>query len=383
MSAPPSRTTTSLLSIGKFYHPRSGGVEIVAQEIAEEAVRRGARSTVLCFDADRDAEETIAGVRVVRYRARMLGPAPLALRFLRELRAHAAAADAIVLHYPNPLAEAGHVLLGSSRPRTFVFYHGDLIRYRFPVDRLYWGFSRYALRRADTIITTSPNYAQGSPVIRNMTDRIRVVPLATDTDRFRPLQHVDLPHIPFPRRVLFVGRFSRFKGLDVLLSSLKGLPQDCGAVLIGDGPLRASVEALRDALGLGARVLLPGIVPNADLPRWYNACHVFVLPSTLRSESFGVVSLEAMACGLPIVTTELGTGTTLYNRDGVTGRIVPPANDEALAVAIADCLEHRETFGQAGRIEVERRYSLPAFREAIGDVLGLPHAGPAVTAPSH
>ena len=369
-----SRATTSLLSIGKFYHPRSGGVEIVTQEIAEEAARRGARSTVLCFDAERNDEETIAGVRVVRFRARMVGPAPLSLRFLRALGGHAKAADTIILHYPNPLAEAGHVLLGAARPRTVVFYHGDLIRYRFPIDRLYWAFSRRALRSADTIVTTSPAYAAGSPVLRSLTDRIRVIPLATDTDRFRRLEGAEPPSIPFSRRILFVGRFSRFKGLDVLLASLARLPHDCGAVLIGDGPLRGSLEAQRDRLGLSRRVFMPGVIANADLPRWYNACQVFVLPSTLRSESFGVVSLEAMACGLPIVTTELGTGTTLYNRDGVTGRVVPPGDDRALAAAIADCLEKRETFGSAGRLEVERRYSLPAFRVAIGDLLGLPPA---------
>ncbi len=365
------RVTRSVLSIGKFYHPRSGGVEIVTQEIAEEAARRGARSTVLCFDEAAEGEATIGGVRVVRYRARMIGPAPLSLRFLRALRSHAAAADAIVLHYPNPLAEAGHMLLGASRPRTIVFYHGDLVRYRFPVDRLYWAFSRSALRTADTIVTTSPHYAAGSPVLRRLTDRIRVIPLATDTARFRPLHAADPPRIPFSRRILFVGRFSRFKGLEILMSSLSRLPQDCGAVLIGDGPLRSRVAALRDRLGLGARVLMPGVVPNADLARWYNACHVFVLPSTLRSESFGVVCLEAMACGLPIVTTELGTGTTLYNHDGVTGRVVPPGDAKALAAAIADCLEKGETFGRAGRLAVERHYSLPAFRAAIGDLLGL------------
>lgn len=366
-----ARVTTSVLSIGKFYHPRSGGVEIVTQEIAEEAARRGARSTVLCFDESAEGETTVGGVRVVRYRARMVGPAPLSMRFLRELRSHAAAADTIVLHYPNPLAEAGHMLLGGARPRTIVFYHGDLVRYRFPVDRLYWAFSRAALRSADTIVTTSPGYAAGSPVLRHMEDRIRVVPLATDTVRFMPRKDADPPRIPFPRRILFVGRFSRFKGLDVLIGSLRQLPPDCGVVLIGDGPLRGSVEALRDRMGLGARVMMPGVVPNADLARWYNACHVFVLPSTLRSESFGVVSLEAMACGLPIVTTELGTGTTLYNRDGVTGRVAPPGDEKALAAAIADCLVKGETYGRAGRLAVERHYSLPAFRTAIGDLLGL------------
>jgi rhamnosyl/mannosyltransferase len=352
-----------------------GGVEIVTKEIAEEAARWGARSTVACFDREYSSESWHEGVRVVRYRARMLGPAPVSWRFIREIKSHVDAADTVVMHYPNPLPELGHLLFGRKRLcRLIVFYHSDLVRYRYAVDRAYWALSRQLVRRADVVVTTSAAYAAGSPVLRSFRDKLAVIPLATDVERFRPHRSAGEPRIPFARRVLFVGRFARFKGLEVLLSSLRKLPSEFGVVLVGDGPGRDMLCRVRDKWGLGERVLMPGAIPNEELSRWYNACDVFALPSTLRSESFGVASLEAMACGLPVVTTDLGTGTTLYNRDGVTGRVVAPGDDIALARAIEECVRRRDEFGRAARAEVERCYSLQVFRSAVADLLELSSA---------
>ncbi|HEY3175474.1 MAG TPA: glycosyltransferase [Candidatus Polarisedimenticolia bacterium] len=366
----------SVLSIGKFYHPRSGGVEIVTRTIAEEVVRCGGRSTVACFDAELDGEETIDGVRVRRFRSRMIGPAPFSWRFLREFRRLASGHGTLVLHYPNPLAELACLAMGRGGVASMlVFYHSDLSRYNVIVDRLYWIFSRRALRRADVIVTTSPAYAAGSPVLRHLQDRVKVVPLGTDTVLFQPGPRTPDIDIPFPRRVLFVGRFARFKGLEILIRSLSSLPAEYGAVLIGDGPHGALARDLIEREGLRGRVVMPGIIPNQELPRWYRACDLLVLPSVLRSESFGVVALEAMASGLPIITTELGTGTSLYNSDGVTGRVIPPGDVRALAAAIRECYERREEMGRAARLEVEGHYSLDLFRRRMRELLHLAGTG--------
>ncbi|MDA7598189.1 glycosyltransferase [bacterium] len=361
----------SILSVGKFYYPRSGGIEIVTQEIAEEIHRCGYKSVVACFDTNEDSDEVINRVQVTRFKARMAGPAPLSLRFLWAFRKLARRTSLVILHYPNPIAELALLFLRRSPERKIiVFYHSDLMKFGFIVERLYWAFSRFVMRRADVIITTSEAYPKGSPVLKGMLEKIRVVPLATDIERFHVEKNLaDSPEIPFERCVLFVGRFARFKGLDVLIKSLTHLPSEYGVVLIGSGEYGDLAAKLRDELGLADRVFMPGEIANQELPRWYRACDVFVLPSTLRSESFGIVSLEAMACGMPIVTTELGTGTSLYNRDGVTGRVVPPFEPEALAAGIQDCYENRVAFGSAARAEVERHYSLPAFRKNVRELL--------------
>ena len=345
---------------------------MVTRIIAEEVVRCGGRSTVACFDGELEGDETIDGVRVRRFKAVMLGPAPFSWRFLTQFRRLARGHGTLLLHYPNPLAELACSLLARGAGATMVvFYHSDLSRYHPIVDRLYWSFSRRALRRADLIVTTSPAYAAGSPVLRHLQEKVKVAPLGTDTVLFHPGPPDEGIRIPFPCRVLFVGRFARFKGLDILIRGLSLLPPEYGAVLIGDGPYAGLVRDQIDRLGLHDRVLLPGIIPNEDLPRWYRSCDLLVLPSVLRSESFGIVALEAMASGLPIITTELGTGTSLYNTDGVTGRVIPPGDAEALAGAIVDCCGRRQELGTAARLEVERHYSLEVFRRRMRELLHL------------
>ncbi len=360
-----------LVTLGKFYAPRSGGIEMITRAIAEEAVRAGGRSVVCCFDTTREGEEFIDGVLVRRFRARLLGPAPVSLRFLLALRAWTSECDVLLMHYPNPLAELGRLLLGRKPFRTIVFYHSDLAGFHPLIDRLYWAFSRLVLRRVDRIVTTSPAYAGGSPVLRSMQDRVSVIPLATDPETFSPDgARVNLD-LPFVRRVLFVGRFARFKGLDVLLDALGHLPAEYGIILIGDGPARRDLVQRAARPDLDGRVHFAGDIPNEKLPPWYRACDVFVLPSTLRSESFGVVALEAMASELPIVTTRLGTGTTLYNQDGVTGKVVPPGDPRALADAIVECYRLKDDLGRAARTVVEQKFTMERFRRDIRELLEI------------
>ena len=122
--------------------------------------------------------------------------------------------------------------------------------------------------------------------------------------------------------VLFVGRLVPYKGVDVLLEALKGV--DAAALIVGDGPLRAALEAQARALGVAEPVRFLGSVADEELAALYRACDVFVLPSVTRQEAFGVVQLEAMAAGKPVVSTDLGTGVGWVNRHGETGFVVPP-----------------------------------------------------------
>src|SRR5690606_26810725 len=114
------------------------------------------------------------------------------------------------------------------------------------------------------------------------------------------------------------------------------LPADLPVRLLfgGDGPLRSAWEQLSRSLGLADKVQFVGEISEADLPKFYASGDLFVLPANSRAEAFGKVLQEAMAAGLPCLTTELGTGTSFVVQDGVTGRVVPPQQPEALAAAI-------------------------------------------------
>ena len=153
-----------------------------------------------------------------------------------------------------------------------------------------------------------------------------------------------------------------YKGFSVLLQALAR----CQGYLVlgGDGPLRPDLEAQARALGLQERVLFTGRIDEADLAAYFNVCDVFCLPSVTRIEAFGLVQLEAMACGKPVVCTRLGNGVNVVNVEGVTGM----AAEVGDAVGLGECLETllrddvlRERLGRQAREWARGAYSLGAM----------------------
>ena len=168
------------------------------------------------------------------------------------------------------------------------------------------------------------------------------MPLGIDV---APFDRVDAGEIAALRErfpgplLLFVGRLRYYKGLNYLITAMQDVPATL--LVVGDGPMRREWEELARRLGVADRVHFEAGVANADLPAYYHAADLFVLPSCQRSESFGIVLLEAMASRLPAISTELGTGTSWVNQHGETGLVVPPADSAALAAAARTLLAAR------------------------------------------
>jgi rhamnosyl/mannosyltransferase len=161
-----------------------------------------------------------------------------------------------------------------------------------------------------------------------------------------------------PRVVFFVGRHVYYKGIDHLIRAMKGV--DAHLVLGSDGPLTPELGRLTRSLGLSSRVTFAGRIADEDLPCFYHASDIFCLPSVARSEAFGIVQLEAMACGVPVVSTRLTTGVVYVNQDGVTGVTVPPADSAALTGALNRLLGDkalRRKLGRQGRERVHREFT--------------------------
>jgi rhamnosyl/mannosyltransferase len=176
--------------------------------------------------------------------------------------------------------------------------------------------------------------------------------------------------------VLFIGQLRYYKGVQFLLEAMRRT--DGHLAVIGDGPERARLEEVGRSKDLAGRVHLLGRLSDEDVIAAYHACDVFVLPSVYRSEAWGFVILEAMAAGKPVITTELGTGTSILNRQGETGLVVPPADPEALARAIDALLGDpaaREAMGRKGYERVSRNFThartvartLAVYREVLGE----------------
>ena len=330
----------NVLHIYKDYYPVRGGIENHIKLLAEAQAARGHQVTVLVTSPTRrTGVDLLNGVRVIRA-ARLVTVAstPLSLSLFRQVARERP--DITHLHFPYPLGEVAHYLCGRSasgggRGPTVVTYHSDVVR-QATLLRLYGPLMRRVLRSVRQIIVASPNVLESSPVLSRFRNKCAIVPYGIDTSRF---QQVNPQAVRVVRErfgggplLIFVGVLRYYKGLHYLLEAMPHIP--ARLLVVGQGPMGEALCAQAGALGLGDRVVFLGHVTDEDLPAHYHAADLFVLPASERSEAFGLVQLEAMSCGLPVVCTELGTGTSYVNRDGESGLVVPPKDPPALALAI-------------------------------------------------
>jgi len=354
-----------ILHVYKDYAPVLGGIENHIRALAEAQVRDGHQVTVLvCNRGPHTVEENLNGVRVIKVgRVTTVASTPLSPDFPRVLRS--LRPDITHLQAPYPVGEVAQWLTGRGRPYV-ISYQADVTRpEQRAIMRLYGPLFRRILRGAGSVLVTSPNFAASSPYLRAVAERVRIVPLGIDVSRFAPPAS---PAAARPFTLLFVGALRHYKGVDDLIHTLPHLPPETRLLIAGDGPKRVEWETLCAALGLRGRVTFLGSVTDEALPGLYHAADVFVLPSNSPAESFGTVLVEAMAAGLPCVTTEVGSGTSYVVEQEVTGFVVPPRSPDALAGALTRLTTDaslRARMGAAGR---ERAVRLFKFEDMIARV---------------
>jgi glycosyltransferase involved in cell wall biosynthesis len=337
----------NIVHIYKDYFPVFGGIENLMREMAEAQTRSGHTVTALVTQLPGSAAETVMhnGVTVVKA-ARQLNvqSAPISVSFPREVARLTAGADIAHLHAPYPIGEACNLWFGKAT-RTVISWHSDIVRQKMLL-RVYGPVLRRVIRHADAVIASSRQYAESSPWLQPMLSKVSVAPYGVDAERFSPGREVQAASVraawleqigtsagPAPMIVLGVGRLRYYKGFDDLLRAVAQLP-DVAVVIAGIGPMQSELQALARSLGLGARALFAGEPDDAALPAFYRAADVFALPSNSRAESFGVVIAEAMASGLPAVTTEVGSATSWITQHEQTGLVVAPRDPQALAAAL-------------------------------------------------
>jgi rhamnosyl/mannosyltransferase len=262
-----------------------------------------------------------------------------------------------------------------------IWHHADLLR-PWWAPHTYGRLQRALYRRADCVIVSSPALAADSPLVAQAR-RVAVIPFGIPLERYRrsdPAEQARIDRIragaPGPR-VLFVGRFVYYKGVQLLIEAMAKCPGTL--VLIGEGPLEAELRQRTVALGLQDRVLFVGRVSDDELPAYYRASDVFVLPSVAKTEAFGVVQVEAMAAGLPVVSTNLPTGVPWVNQDGLTGLVVEPGDAGALAGAIGALLgdaDFRSRLARQAAARAEALFSrqrmIDRFRDVIETTIRAP-----------
>ena len=209
---------------------------------------------------------------------------------------------------------------------------------------------------SDRIIATSPKYIDTSPFLQNFRDKCSVIPLGIDIERFNNPD--TSPAYEIRKRydgseiLLFVGRLRYFKGLRYLIEAMEHI--DARLLIIGTGPEESALKSMASGKNSSGKIIFLGDVSDQELPAYYAASDIFVLPSSHRSEAFGTVLIEAMASGKPVISTELGTGTSFININGETGFVVSPRSPESLSLAIRNLLKDAELRLRMGRNARER-----------------------------
>lgn len=366
-------TRLRVLQVNKLYYPHIGGIEKVVCLLSEELAKRPALEVkvLVCNMESRTRIEKTSNLEVIRVASLgTLFSMPVAPAFplwLRKL-------DADIYHYqhPFPLGELCYLL---ARPagKLVVTWQSDIVRQR-TLLRLYEPFLQMFLRKANLILATSPNYLESSRYLRAFREKCRVVPNGIDPSQFRATPQIEVQAAAIrarhgPSIILFVGRLVYYKGLPYLLKAMMEI--QARLLIIGEGPLEKGLRELVESLDLSRKVVFLRPVSEETLAAHYHACDVFVLPSTANSEAFGLVQLEAMACGKPVVSTNLPTGVPYVNQHGKTGFILPPRDPEALARAINTLLDDpglRENFGQYAKRRVEREFTMEIVAEKVLEI---------------
>jgi rhamnosyl/mannosyltransferase len=346
-----------VLHFYKTYKPDSmGGVEQLIGEICSGAASHGIPSDVLTLSKD---TSTVDLGDHKHYRARLdfkFASSYFSLSSLTRLKELARTADVIHYHFPWPFMDMAHFLTRLNKP-TVVTYHSDIIKQK-ALLQLYRPLMLAFLGSVTKIVATSPNYAQTSPVLRRFASKVEVIPIGLNEHSYPRATDTKIEYWRTrigPRFLLFVGMLRYYKGLHVLLDALKGTDYD--VVILGGGPLEGELKAQAESLGL-RHVHFVGALPDEDKVALLTLCRGLVFPSHLRSEAFGISLLEGAMYGKPLISCEIGTGTSYVNVAGKTGLVVPPSDAPALRNAIERIWNDDQLASELGAGARERFTSL-------------------------
>jgi len=366
-----------ILHLGKYYPPEPGGMEVVVKSFAE-ATAGGLDNYCLVASKVGPTRVERSGNTTIHYLKErgtilltpILPSLPRVLHRLRkERRFHA-----ILLHYPNPMAVAAlalSLLFRRKSEKIVLWHHADVLLeegWKRVLYSLFRPAEEFLFRQTDAFVAATPHHVECSDTFRRFADRTAIIPYAvpdswfdvTDADRSSAEKIRNVMGGGF---LLFVGRLVPYKGLETLLRAAGRIP--CRIAIIGTGPLDAPLRKEIAARGLEEKVRLLGRVD--DLRPYYLGCEFFLLPSVTTLEGFGIVQIEAMALGKPVVSSDLPSGVTYVNVHGETGLTFHVGDAAGLAEASNQLLSDvslRERLGENARRRTFVNFSYSAMRKA-------------------
>lgn len=345
-----------VLHFFKTYWPDTfGGIERTIHAVVKGTAEHGITSDVLSLSA-RPKENTQNFDGHMAYKAKLdfeFASTGLSRDVFFQFRELSSKADIIHYHFPWPMSDIMQIGLRPEKP-TIVTYHSDIVKQKLLL-KLYRPLMNRFLGSVNSIVATSPNYFSTSDVLQRFRDKTVVIPLGLDEADYERGNASDVARwkLRFPRSFfLFVGVFRYYKGLHTLMAAARHTTVDI--VIIGDGQMEAMLHDYAREHNL-SHVHFVGALPDKDKAALLELSIGLVFPSHLRSEAFGLSLVEASMFGKPMVSCEIGTGTSFVNLNGKTGIVVPPQDPIALANAIQSIANDQALAGVLG-VNARARY---------------------------
>ncbi len=336
-----------ILHVSKLYFPFMGGIETVVKDLVEEQAKslEVERVDVLAFSETNTTEKIDVSCKTNIIKSSSIfkfASTDVSLSFPYHWIRVRNKYDVVHVHVPNPIACFCLAVL-PPKGSVVVHWHSDIVKQKW-LKILHFPFQHLLLSKSNRIIVTSLPYLEGSKDLRNFVNKVDVVPIGIDKNMRDENLDVtaNLKNKYKDKKVVFaLGRHVGYKGFDVLIKSCQYLPDDYIVLLGGGGPLTDSYKSEIKNLGLEGKIELVGKIPESELNSYYQACDLFVLPSVDKAEAFGVVQLEAMSQGKPIVCCDIpGSGVPWVNSSEITGKISKVSSPEDLAEKIIQVAEH-------------------------------------------
>ena len=364
-----------VLQLGKFY-PIRGGVEKVMWDVTRGLSSHGIQCDMLCarFSGENSTEVIKFGEtgRVIvlptlfQASGTMISP-----KMISWLRRNASAYDIIHIHHPDPMACLA-LRLSGYKGRVILHWHSDILKSKFILG-CYKPLQSWLIGRAERIVGTTPVYVSQSTALQDVQDKVTYVPIGIDPV-VPDAAGTEALQAKYPgKKIIFsLGRLVPYKGFSYLVSAAQYLPDDYIILIGGSGPLKESLEKQITDLGLWSKVELLDRVPDEMIAPLYGAAKLFVLSSVMKTEAFGIVQIEAMSTGTPVIATKIPeSGVSWVNEDGVSGINVNPSDSEAIARAILSICEDPVKYNQFSENASARFEKYFRFERMINKIISI------------
>ncbi len=345
-----------IVHIYKSYYPETlGGVERCIDNLVKAVVKRGVESSVIVTSSAKGYRQRQVDSYPVYYFPAMFSAAscPISLSLWRQFKQLVAHYDIIHYHFPWPFADLLHFAQRIKKP-MLVTYHSDIVKQRL-IKPLYQPLMNQFLRRAKHIVATSQNYYDTSRVLQRYHDKCHVIPIGIEEQDYPIADEHCLAQ--WRQRFgenffLFVGVLRYYKGLPFLLQALRG--GNIPLVIVGAGPQARALQQQAATLQLSS-VYFTGHLAEMDKMALYQLCRAVIIPAHLCSEAFCITLAEGLMTANPLISTEIGTGTSFVNQHNETGLVVPPQDPQALRQAM-ERLRDDETLYQQFKQQTQKRF---------------------------